>query len=141
MNAIITVLIIMLASWGVGYSLWGKPVEKWQLQIHGFGQLALGIGIIGWIALVLAEIGWFSLIALATILFVILLTSNVKRLLSQKKSAPSAKYVDKKPLFQWQPLLRFTFYAFLALLYFRPHQYVTGGSDAGVYVNLGTMIE
>lgn len=89
--------------------------------------LLLAAGIIGWGGVALAEIGAFR----APVLLALLIAAvgaaalGVRRL---RANEFSGKPVD------WVPVVL----VLLCLpLYFRPHEFILGGADAGVYVNTG----
>lgn len=102
----------------------------------GLAALTLGLVMVGWLALVLVEIGYYSLGTLAALWLVTtavlaLLTWKRRLSLSSRRSSTFAK--------GQRPFLILWFIAAL-WLWLRPHQFITGGGDAGVYVNLGVNI-
>ena len=116
-----------------------------------FSSLVAGIAVIGWIALVLAELGFYTA-GLLAVIWLIITIGLVGTLLWQRKSAaadqPSSLDFHRKPPI---PLLRFlpawSEYVFLVVwlvaaswLFFRPHEFIIGGADAGVYTNLAASI-
>jgi len=122
-----------------------------------FIYLTSGVSIIGWLATLMAEVGIFSitLLGLTWLLLVMLLLGF---LLNQKSRAPGSSASDTtepdpsqiageiKPVDRWLTSDRLQ-YGLLVLwltgagwLFFRPHQYVLGAADAGVYVNLAASI-
>jgi len=113
-----------------------------------FAALALGLAATGWLALVLAEFGVFSAGRLALVwltLVMALLALDVWR--RRTGRGPIEQAVDDiaPPLLRRLP--RRAELVFLALwvvaagwLFFRPHEYVLGAADAGVYVNIGASI-
>jgi 4-amino-4-deoxy-L-arabinose transferase-like glycosyltransferase len=117
---------------------------------NAFASLTLGLAIIGWLALVLAELGWYSLGLLAifwSLLTAILAIRTVRnrRLNTTIGSIVSTAKPSRRPLLKFLP--SWTQYLILGLwliaagwLFFRPHEYVTGAADAGVYVNLAANI-
>ena len=106
---------------------------------HLFAGLALGLIVTGWLALVLAELNRFFLGALLAILVVgvaaLLLWSWRRR--GGDALAPPA---PEAPLARWEWAMLAVWLAAAAWLFFRPHEYVYGGADAGVYISLGAEI-
>ena len=115
----------------------------------GFAALSLGLAAVGWAALVLAEFGVYSLgrLALVWVLLVItlLVLDGWRARTGRAPAAMTAADSPTPPLFPRLP--RWIEAAFLVLwaaaavwLFFRPHEYVLGATDAGVYVSLGASI-
>ena len=113
-----------------------------------FASLALGVAVTGWLALLLAELGWFSIGLLSGLWLLLVLVLGVVAIRGRKEGSPSASIrVPEKP-----PSSRFNIPSWLqypllvvwllaaSWLFFRPHEYVTGAADAGVYVNLAANI-
>jgi hypothetical protein len=136
----LTVLAIIVAALLPGafvVSLWGKRFRADPLEFI-FAALALGILIIGWQALLLAELGDFSITALGIFwaAVVLSLAGWLWRRRRHRGPAPNAAWQVNR----WE-LAALGLWALVATgLYFRPHEFVTGGADAGVYVNLGANI-
>lgn len=108
-----------------------------------FAALALGLTTTGWLALLLAELSWFSLARLALLWLVLILGLAVRSL----KGGPAGAAPGPRPLSQSfayplsPPTLLLIAWLPVALwLFFRPHQFVQGAADAGVYVNLAANI-
>ncbi len=98
--------------------------------------LTLGLVMMGWLALVLVEIGRYSLLTLAAFWLVITI---ILTLLVWKRQPHLSRH--RPPITpKWQrPFLMLWLMAAL-WLFLRPHQFITGAGDAGVYVNLGVNI-
>lgn len=104
-----------------------------------FACLTFGICLVGWLAFLLAELSLFSLTTLA-ILWLLLTLGG---LLYRTRFAPSPS-----PFASPSSLLPLRFPLFVSLLwlliavwlFFRPHEFVFGGADAGVYMNLAAHI-
>jgi hypothetical protein len=127
---------------------------RWQRRFDGdhlslgFASLSLGFVLTGWIALVLAEIGWFSIGLLAGIWLAtvaILLITLLWRRANQSPIKTVELQHGNRSLIKGLP--RWIEYALLVIwvivaswLFFRPHEYVLGAADAGVYVNLAANI-
>ena len=116
-----------------------------------FSSLTAGIVVLGWIALILAELGWFSLGLMAVIWLVLTLSLAAImiwfRRSETRDAQPPLSPQPESPI----PILRFlpswSEYAFLVVwfivaswLFFRPHEFIVGGADAGVYANLAASI-
>ena len=117
----------------------GTPLE------FTFAALTIGIIVVGWISFVLAEIGKFSLIALlflwaGTVLFFAWRTWRSKIGL-HTVYAPAAQKRLLPFLPDWVEFAALGIWLITAVfLFLRPHQFITGAADAGVYVNLGANI-
>lgn len=101
-----------------------------------FASLTLGLAVTGIVAVFLAEMGWFSLglLGLSMVLLAAALATAVWRKGILLFSAPVGKMGRGEMVFLllWLPAMLW--------LMLRPHQFITGGADAGVYVNLGAHI-
>ena len=117
-----------------------------------FAALALGLAALGWAALLLAEVGLFSMGRLALV-WLLLVGALVALDLWRVKTDHRPPSADRHPpsATRYLPLatnpLPRPELAFLAVwavaagwLFFRPHEYVLGAADAGVYVSLGASI-
>jgi len=150
------ILIIVAASYITGRLIAALFIER-AGQFDGdllaliFSSLVAGFAVIGWFALVLAEIGWFSISLLAAI-WLLLTIALVAVLLLVRKSNPRTQPIginprSKPPIPILQFLPSWSEYVFLVIwliaaswLFFRPHQFIIGGADAGVYTNLAAGI-
>jgi len=105
-----------------------------------FAGLALGVLIFGWLALLLAEVGYFSLGRLGVLwggLLIVLVTINWRRYRrSQMNMALAAPWRFNR----WELAALALWLPVACWLFFRPHEFIVGGADAGVYVNLGASI-
>lgn len=112
-----------------------------DLVAFTFAALSLGLLIFGWIALVLAEAGWYSLSRLALIWSVVVLALVCGCLIArQRRAFTDAHAVPRLHLDRWEAVALGVWLLAACVLYFRPHQTITGGADVGVYVNLGANI-
>jgi hypothetical protein len=122
--------------------LWDKRFADDPLE-YLFAGLAWGLLGIGWLALVLAELGIFSLGLLAVLWgFLTLVLAILVWLRRKGPPLPSVRAgaaAQSRP-FGWEAALLALWVAAASWLYFRPHEYLLGGADAGVYVNLGASI-
>ncbi len=116
-----------------------------------FSSLVLGLAISGWLALVLAELGLFSAgVLFATWLILTLVLIGLLFWRRRESGLIQAQILEPQvnpgiPLLKFLP--KWSEHLFLAMwfiaalwLFFRPHQYIIGGADAGVYVNLAATI-
>ncbi len=121
-------------------SLWRVRFADDPIEL-GFAALTLGLLTIGWLALLLAEIGAFSLPALAAGLALVAATMGGVRLFRQGKLAASDHVqATTRAWDKWEMAALSVWLVAAAIVYFRPHEFVIGGADAGVYVNLGANI-
>ncbi len=149
----------MIASWGallllvagcmtVGWLIarqFGPARFRWPEQ--ALVSFVLGTGVVGWLAFVLAELGAFSL-PLLGILWLVLLLFLGWRLRGRAAPQQAAEARPDAPGFAilpWLPpraetILLAGSLAAALWLFFRPHQFVIGAADAGVYVNLAASI-
>ncbi len=106
-----------------------------------FAAFAVGVLIIGWLAFGLAQLGWFSLqlLGLLWLISVILLfwlsrhtAVNSTAEQTDQRASSYSRLIEPAILLVW--LLAASW------LFFRPHQFIIGGADAGVYVNLAANI-
>ena len=122
-----------------------------------FASITLGVIILGWLSLLLAELGFFSITLLSAfwLALVVGLALYLRRGTHQREVSETAGAALEKPLL-WEradiargslKLPGWLQYVLLGLwlvaavwLFFRPHQYVLGAADAGVYVNLAASI-
>lgn len=106
-----------------------------------FAASCLGFLFFGWVALVLAEAGWFSLLRLALVWGATVLALAGACVVSRNRAMlRSASALPGLRGDCWQVLLLAAWLLVAGGLYCRPHQTITGGADAGVYVNLGASI-
>ncbi len=99
-----------------------------------FSSFLGSVMLTGWLGCVLAEIGLFSLPLLIGLdaLYVLLLGWALWR-----RGKPW-----HMPAYQTDPVTWLLLFVLLlgAILFFRPHEAILGGADAGVYVNLGASV-
>ncbi len=108
----------------------------------GFAALVLGVALVGYIAFVSAEMGLFSpaLLAACWLLATLVLLSFVVRL--RQRTSPSAEMptLSFSTPHKLELALLLVWLLAASWLFFRPHEYIMGGADAGVYVSLGAEI-
>ncbi len=154
MPAWLVVLLLPAAGFVPGWLL-VRQFDRSRLSLPAaFAALTLGLAALGWAALLLAEVGAFAvgwLTAVWALLVVGLLAVDVWRSRAGR-AAPTGRANASLPgrpaaprLFPALPAwLEGAFLvAWLAAagwLFFRPHKYVLGAADAGVYVSLGASI-
>ncbi|MFQ5399201.1 MAG: hypothetical protein ACE5E7_06340 [Anaerolineae bacterium] len=132
-----------LLGWLIVRCLAGETFEALALE-RLFASLTIGIAITGWMALVLAELGVFSIgrLSLGWLLLTGGLAWKQKGTLSVRWEKPS---LSMTPTLAWplrllEPLFLAIWFIVALWLFFRPHEFIKGGADAGVYVNLGAEI-
>ena len=109
----------------------GEGVD-WPLL--SFVAVAGAAIVVGWLATTLAITGHFSLPLLA------LLTVGIAALPGGYWWRHRRTRIAALPAAGWQELALGALLLVAALLYFRPHEYVLGGNDAGSYVNTASQI-
>ena len=115
---------------------WGKRFEDDPLEFL-FAGLSLGLLALGWLVLILAEVGRFSLSLLGA-LWAIGLIAVVCYYASRRREQPLES--RKVSINRWEVGTLTLWLVLATWLFFRPHEFILGGADAGVYVNLGANI-
>jgi hypothetical protein len=134
--AIVVIIFTALLTGSLILIAFGKRFADDPLEFV-FAGLALGLLALGWLALILAEVGHFSLILLG-ILLAAGLSALVWRSVSRRRSQPPESTKVKLNL---REVALLTLWGVIACwLFFRPHEFIVGGADAGVYVNLGANV-
>lgn len=137
------VLACLIPGWLL-VALFARPARPSLALL--FAALTLGVTIIGWLALILAELHLFSigrLILLWLTLLVILSITLWRHQFHSPLTIPSLSTLHSPISFlpRWIEGLFLPIWLIAALwLFFRPHEYILGGADAGVYVSLGASI-
>jgi hypothetical protein len=135
----LTILLFVMglaAAFVVSLLVWSKRAGA--ATHHGldwlegvFVALVSVVAFAGWVGVLLASFGRFSLGGMTAVL---LITSAIvgvwQRPFRQPTFAPLAKT-------DWRLLLLLPLFA---LLYFRPHEYILGGADAGGYMNIAATL-
>ncbi|MGC8782653.1 MAG: hypothetical protein ACP5UQ_17465, partial [Anaerolineae bacterium] len=134
--AILMLLLVALTPGALVVSWWGKRLRDDPLEFL-FAGLAFGVLMVGWLALVLAELGFFSLTRLAVLWAV--LVSGLGWQWRQRVGLRAAPTVPWR-VNRWELAALPVWLVAAAWLFFRPHEFITGGADAGVYINLGASI-
>ncbi len=136
--SMIAVLFILLVCGWTGYGLLCL-IGRHHLDIDGpsglFACILTGVLLLGWAGVLTAELGVFSARALLAAGILIglggLLVSRFRRVRLDIRWGKE---------WQWETLLIGALLVLMGILYFRPHEFIFGGADAGVYVNLGANI-
>jgi hypothetical protein len=119
-----------------------------------FVVLCLGVVALGWLALLLAQTGFFSLATLTAAWLLLMLGlaySHWRRgrefwRLPPLNDVPAESRPWPWPLPAWhlsarsEWLLLGAWLLAAVWLFFRPHEFIVGGADAGVYINLSASI-
>lgn len=146
---VIPVIILAATSLGSVVVLQFLPLPIWRTLEGIFASTALGVVLGGWLALVLAELGVFSLATLTVlwlVVFLLLLALAIFRksrteMRYQQRTAGGQSPQKTEPFGERLFVVLFVLWLFVvAWLYFRPHEYILGGADAGVYISLGAEI-
>ena len=141
------ILAIVVLAWIPGWlllALFYSRRPRFNVQ-SAFAALAFGTAVTGWFALLLAEINLFSRtnFLLAWLLLTVLLGFFAWRKWRswQLTVAETAVAPTTNQLPTWLEGIILGVWLIVAIwLFFRPHEYVTGAADAGVYVSLGADI-
>jgi len=94
-----------------------------------------GMLVLGWMALVSAELGFFSAGAIA---LVGVLLGGAGWLVGRRRGASDGLTWTESG--RGEIVLLLLLVVLMSVLYLRPHEFIFGGADAGVYVNLGANI-
>ncbi len=142
---IILAIWIIVTALGSVIVLQFMPRRHWLTLSGLFAASTLGTVWAGWIALALAELGLYSLTLVLIIwaaLFLFLWFLAVRRSGSLEGRFEQQEVVHKRMRVEdWLGLAVLVLWLAAALwLYFRPHEYILGGADSGVYVSLGAEI-
>lgn len=136
----VALLLIILAAClpgALALRLWRKRFAADPIEFL-FASLAFGLLFIGWSALLLAGLGRFSLPALTGLWLAVVLALAVAALV--RRAPPALVPAEPSRWNAWEAAALVVWLAAAAFVYFRPHEFVIGGADAGVYVNLGASI-
>lgn len=137
------VLLVVLAalSGGLVTACFLPRGARWNLPT-AFAALFLGVFLTGWSALLLAEFNRFGKWSLFLVQGVIATLAFLWRLRAGKTAitGPELSAVDVDRLAPWEGVMLAVWLAAAVWLFFRPHEYIYGGADAGVYVSLGAEI-
>ncbi len=139
MPAELAVIVIIAGIRLVGWGLWQWLAQhKTHQEGEWFGQLALGMGILGWVAFTLAQFGWFNLWLVGGLGLGI--GSWGLAAWDWRLGIESWKKQLNKSITEPRDLLLAVAFILSCWLFFRPHQSVVGAADAGVYVSLAANI-
>ncbi|MFZ0546352.1 MAG: hypothetical protein WAM60_12985 [Candidatus Promineifilaceae bacterium] len=124
-----------------------------------FAVFTLGVLLVGWVAFLLAEVGWFSLPLVGVLWLLMVLglffysrafykkNSNKLHELDESNRMKERDLPNRATGFLGEQYFRWMEVGVLVVwllgagwLFFRPHEFVIGGADAGVYVNLAANI-
>jgi hypothetical protein len=140
-------LLLLLAAWLPGRLLrqsWPGPFPGDRLACH-FAELTLGVLVVGWLALLWVQIGRFSLTTTGLSWLLLCLVAGGLAWRHSRFAEPPEREAQPEPWFTFLP----AWWQYVALglwllavlwLFFRPHEYILGGADAGVYVSIGAHI-
>lgn len=122
-------LYAALLTWSRRTSRGGQPTIDWAEAL--FVSLVSVVAFGGWAGTILASLGAFSLAALAAILL-----AGAALLLWLQRPAGRPAFARPGPYEVGLGLLLLG----SSIVTFRPHEYVLGGADAGVYMNMGATL-
>lgn len=112
---------------------------RWSLPL-AFAALTVGSVVVGWVALLLAELGLFSGWALLAVVAGLAGALLVWHWRDVKSTRPVERLAVEVKWASWERVMLAVWLAAALWLYFRPHEYIFGGADAGVYISLGAEI-
>jgi hypothetical protein len=138
---------LLFIAWLPGWLLlqnWHRPLQGDRLS-HHFAALTLGVLVVGWLALLWVQIGRFSLLTVGLSWLLLCLGTGGLAWFRPRPRVVAATEAEPTPWFTFLP----AWWQYVALglwllavlwLFFRPHEYVLGGADAGVYLSIGAHI-
>ncbi len=134
---IVFTAVLIISGLGLSLAL-GLPRVRPQLDWLEFGFIifVLSAGLALWFGLLLAWLGWFSSGVLILLLGLVALASWI--VAWRRGTLPSLLRSVSRPARAEAALIGLL--ALLSVIYFRPHEFIQGGADAGVYVNMGAHI-
>jgi 4-amino-4-deoxy-L-arabinose transferase-like glycosyltransferase len=121
-----------------GYGLFqliGPKALKLEVPSALFLFGAVGVLTLGWVAFVAAEVGLFSAVAIVVLGGLL----GASGWLASRRRGPRAS-LDQVGSRRAENVLLIGLIMLMGVLYLRPHEFIFGGADAGVYVNLGAQI-
>jgi len=134
---IVIVIVPILVIW-TGYGLF-QLLGPRSLRVEFYAGLFIlgltGILAIGWIGLIAAELGLFS----AGVITVLGALVGATGWLVQRRRG-SRIALDRSNIRVVEIIFLVSLMVLMGLLYLRPHEFIFGGADAGVYVNLGAQL-
>lgn len=131
--------LLTLLSGGLLVSNFLPRRARWNPAL-GFAALTLGVMLAGWLGLLLAECGWFSYGRLVVVLVIVSGALFLRLYLSGDRPRPTDVNEGEPRWSVWEWALLAGWLVAAVWLFFRPHEYIYGGADAGVYVSLGAEI-
>jgi hypothetical protein len=139
--------LLLFAAWLPGWLLlqsWPAPFQGDRLSRH-FAALTLGIMVVGWLALLWVQGGRFSLLTIGLSWLLLCLGTGGLAWGRFRLSPAAENETEPSPWFTFLP----AWWQYVALglwllavlwLFFRPHEYILGGADAGVYMSIGAHV-
>ncbi len=146
----LALLLIALFALGMGW-LWIRPFliqKSFAGDWLALGMVSITVGtiFIGVVALILVE---FKIYSLPLLGILCVLTIFILALIGWRQKAPlwpqiTAVSPAQEQIFtspRWEKVVLLLWFVAALWLFFRPHQFIHGGADAGVYVNLAAQID
>lgn len=126
-------IVAAVGAWFALWMLWSTVAAEFPMDwLEGSFLATISLVlVVGWVGVILASLGVFSLVGIALGLLLLI------------GGAVFWRRPFKKPAFGPITAVEIGLLVLLlacAVVYFRPHEYVLGGSDAGTYVNIGATI-
>ncbi|MCU0500159.1 MAG: hypothetical protein MUC51_00070 [Anaerolineae bacterium] len=138
--AIVLIVAAALLPGSLIVSLWGKPLREDPVAFL-FAGLSFGLLAFGWLALTLAELGGFSLTLLAALWLGITTGAVIVWLRrTRHRVMPLPMPAAHRREQRWELAALGLWLLLVTGIYFRPHEFIIGGADAGVYASLGANI-
>ncbi len=139
--------LLLFTAWLPGWLLlqnWPGLRRTGWLSRH-FAALTLGVLAVGWLALLWVQIGRFSLLTVGLSWLLLCLGAGGAAWLRPRSHTVLPAKPQPSPWFTflpawWQYVALGLWLLVVLWLFFRPHEYVLGGADAGVYMSIGAQI-
>ena len=135
-GAFVLALVVCGSGCALGLKLHrAQPSFDW-LEF-GFVVIVLGLTLALWLGLILASIGLFSLITLSAVLIVLGIGGWLIARSSLRRATNPAPGIIRSTRLD---VALIGVLIIGSVFYLRPHEFIFGGADAGVYVNMGAHI-
>lgn len=131
---VVIVLVSLWAGYGV-FRLAHPRIPQFDVATGAFVFGLTGVLGLGWLALLAAELGVFSAHAVMVMGVVL---GAAGWLAARRRGGRTESTEGRLP--RAEAIVLIGLVALTGVLYLRPHEFIFGGADAGVYVNLGASV-
>ncbi len=136
--ALLALIALATLAGGLAVACFVPRGARWNLPL-AFVAVFLAAFLTSWLGLLLAEFGRFGRWPLLAALAGFVVLAALWRWRGRRAvAAPSTPPEERMATWEWVMLT--VWLAAAVWLFFRPHEYIYGGADAGVYLSLGAEI-